>query len=180
MSDAPSIYSLTSDQAALEQFYVLYRSALAGRKYHAVKLHKFRTLSSACETLAAITASSSVASLAIWRTEVGGVIFTIFLALSAISSVVRSAFGFSESIDRHSRLAYAWSDLFVDMDLLISRIRSAGRLTDTARERLSDLAARFHRIEIQDEPQPDKELLDRVFEEANQAIPADRLWLPQS
>lgn len=173
-----SIYDYTPAQAELVRFYDLYRCALMSKKYHAWKLRRAKFWTSVVETVAACSASSAVGSLAIWKTAAGGAAFTALLVTSAVASIIRSAFRLSESLDRHSRMALAWSELALDMDGAIAAVRRARGLAEPLRLRVDDLCERFRRVEMHDGIDTDEPIVARIQEEVARSTPADRFWLP--
>jgi len=174
---AASVYSYTATQAELIQFYDLYRSAVLGHRYNAHKLKWARRCSSWAEIIAAVTSSSAIASLAVWKSELGANAFTALLVASALASIVRSAFGLSQQLDLRSRLSSSWSDLYGDMESAIHEVRRHGRVTDTDRAGLDLLSERFRKLNSSD-PDRDEELLRKLQPGVNESIPRDMLWLP--
>jgi hypothetical protein len=173
-----SIYDYTPIQAEVIRFYDLYRCSLMNKKYHAKKLKRAKFVSSLVETTAALSASSAIASLAIWKTWAGGAVFTVLLSVSAVASVIRSAFRLSENLDRHSRLAYAWNELALDMERATGAIRREGAMSELLRNRIDNLSERFQRIEMTDDIEGKSDLILRIQEEVDRAVPPDSLWLP--
>ena len=175
-----SIYDYTPVQAEIIRFYNLYRCSLMNKKYHTRKLKGAKFASSLVETIAALSASSAIASLAIWRTSVGGSLLTLLLSVSAIASVIRSAFRLSENLDRHSRLAYAWNELSLDMERATAAIRRQGLMNEVLRNRIEDLSERFQRIEMSDDIEGTGKLILRIQDEVDRAVPPESLWLPSA
>jgi hypothetical protein len=174
---AHGVYDYTPTQAEMVRFYGLYRCSLMNRTYHSRKVKRARTWSSLAETIAALAASSAVGSLAIWKTSVGGLFLTGLLLTSAIASVARSAFRLSENLDRYSRLAYAWSEMSLDMERVIAAVRRQGTMTDVLRSQVDYLSQRFQRIEMSDNTE-DRDAMLRIQDEVDISVPPDRLWLP--
>lgn len=174
----PSPYEYTPSQAEMVRLYDLYRSALLSKKYHAHRLNRARLFASVTETVAALASSSAIASLAIWRSEVGNLAFAVLLVLAAAASVIRSSFGLSGLLDRHSRMAYAWNELALDMDKLIAAIRRENGLGEIRHQQAIDLADRFQHVEMQEEPGPKRLLLIKLQKEVDESVPSERLWLP--
>jgi hypothetical protein len=175
----PSVYDYSPLQAEVVRFYDLYRSTLANKKFHARKLHSVKRWTTWIELLTAITSSAAIASLVIWKTPIGNVVFMALLVISAVGSLARSTLKMSDSIDRHSRLAYAWNELSLDMEKLIAGIRSPGTLTDVLRARMVDLCDRFQRVEMSDDIEY-SEVYKTLQNEVNIAVPAESMWLPST
>jgi len=175
---AASVYDYTHTQAELIQFYDFYRSAILAQRYNAHKLKWAHRWSSWAETIAAITSSTAIASLAFWRSELGANVFTGLLVLSALASIARSTFGLSAELDLRSRLSSSWLELHLEMEDAIREIRRHGRITEADRTRLDLLSERFRRVNSIDVRKSDDQLLRKLQAEVNRSIPPESLWLP--
>lgn len=175
---APSVYDYSPAQAAMIRLYDLRLNALISRRYHGTKLaHVSRRIAWA-EILAALSSSAAVASLATVGWQPGAWLYAALGLLAACASVYRTAFRLTEQADRHARLATAWSEVFLDIDRLLSVIRRGEKLSDIHLAQINDLEVRFERIEMMDDSAPDRKLHEHCQKEAMQALPTDRNWLP--
>lgn len=180
MNEKETIYDYTTDQAALVAFYELHLCALSSRRYHGEKYERIRRLSNGLDTVAALSSSAAVASLAVWQTAQGAWVYGVLVVIAAVASVWKSAWRVAEQLDRHGRLAQSWSEIFLDVDRLLSQIRAVGELTAADRKRMDDLSIRFHRAEIGDDAAPDAGLRDRCENQARESLPVENRWLPSS
>lgn len=180
MSEKVTVYDYTADQAALVAFYELHRCALSSRRYHGEKYERIRRWSNGLDTVAALSSSAAVASLAVWQTAPGAWVYGALVVVAAAASVWKSAWRVGEQLDRHGRLAQSWSEIFLDMDRLLAQIRAEGELTAADRKRMDDLSIRFHRAEMGDDAAPDADLRRKSEEEALASLPVENRWLPSS
>ena len=177
-TSTPSPYEYSSSQATVSRLYDIYRCTVLNKRYHASKLRRARCWTCCADALSAITATTAIGSLAIWKTILGQYVFGILVTASAIVSVGRASFRISESMDQTSRLSFAWNDLSLDIDGLLAAIREDGRLTDIRRQQIHDMFERFRRLETHDEQVGDTKLMTQLQADVDRAIPTERLWLP--
>lgn len=173
-----SVYDFTPAQAVMSRLYDLRLDALTSRRYHGLKLDQTSRRIALAEIIAALSSSAAVASLAAMGWGPGVWLYGTLALAAACASVYRTAFRLTERADRHARLATAWSEIFLDIDRLLGIIRREEKLSAARLVQIDDLEMRFHRIEMMDDPAPDRELHERCQREAMQALPADRNWLP--
>lgn len=113
-------------------------------------------------------------------TKAGALLYAVLTSLAAIAALGRTAFKLSEKADRHARLSTAWSEVFLDTDRLIGLIRQENRLSEARLAQIDDLVVRFQRLEMTDDPEPDRALHEHCHQEAMEALPSERGWLPQN
>jgi hypothetical protein len=74
-------------------------------------------------------------------------------------------------------LAYAWSEMSLDMERVIAAVRRQGTMTDVLRSQVDYLSQRFQRIEMSDNTE-DRDAMLRIQDEVDISVPPDSLWLP--
>jgi len=178
--NGPSVYDYSPHQAAMNRLYELHVAALTSRRYHGAKLRAVSRWIAIVDAVTAIASSAAIATFALSGAKAGPVLYAVLTSLAAIAAVGRTAFKLSERADRHARMSTAWSEVFLDMDRLIGLIRLENRLSEARLAQIDDLVVRFQRVEMMDDPEPDRALHERCHREALEALPSERRWLPQS
>jgi hypothetical protein len=175
---ATSIYQYNKEQMDLVHFYDFYRSALLGHRYNAYKLSSVRTRINIAELAAAITSSGAIVALPLWASSPWKSVFLGMLVVSALASITRSVFGWSQELDLRSRLCSSWLDLYMEMESLANHIQSHGHVRDSDRAQIELLSERFRKLNTLDTAKSDDALMLRLQDEIDRSIPPEKLWLP--
>jgi hypothetical protein len=173
-----SVYEYTSEQAELIHFYDFYRSALLGQRYNSHKLQSVRRRVRWVEMIAAVTSSGAIVSLAFWTKDPGKTILTILLVISAIASILRSVFDWTQELDLRSRLCSGWLDLYLEMENVLGRVRSHEHANESDRAQMELLCERFRKLNSLDSTRSDEGLMVKLQEDIELTIPPEGLWLP--
>lgn len=173
-----SAYDYNTEQSSLVNFYNYLRSALLGHRYNAHKLAIVQTRISWVDWIAALTSSGAIISLTLWSTNLGSIVFKALLTLSAVAAITRTVFGWSRELELRSRLSYAWNDLYLDMEAVVTGIRAHEHISEEDRAKMDLLSERFRKLNSLDPGKTDAALMLKLQDQIEQSIPAEGLWLP--
>ena len=178
MASTSAIYEYTPLQSRVVQLYDYYRTSLLNAKYYARKLELWKYVSIWSDGLIAVSASASFAGFAIWKSDLGKNVFTVFLAVTAVLSALRPIMRIPDKIDRISKLHYGYLELYYRIEALLSEMRSSERVTPEQLAKANDLSDRFRAMELEGDAYQNPKILLKYQDEIERIIPADRLWLP--
>lgn len=168
----------TPMQAEVARLHDMYRTCLLSQKYYGRRLNCYKRWNLTMDIITALATSSAFAGLAVWGSPVGANFFSLLLAASVVISVARPLLKLSEGIDRYSKLHYAYTDLFLRIENLVADMRRKAGVEPEHLRAAADLSDRYRNLALQDDAGPSQKLLEKLQAEVNEAIPADRLWLP--
>ncbi len=173
------VYSYTPNQHLVVGLHDQYRTALMNSKYYASGLETFKGLELWGDVVSALAGSYGFLSLAIWQHPLGRNVSSCLLAFAVIITALRPVIRLPERIDRYSKLAYGYLELYYRIGGLVSGIRSIGHVTDEDRHKAVELADRLRALELEGDAYQNTKKLLKTQDEIERTLPADRLWLPQ-
>ncbi len=165
-------------EAELRRLYDKYRTALLNRKYYGHKLESFQRTNLIFEMLVAIGTSSAIGAWAIWRDDIGTIIWALLTGVTALIAVIKPLLQLPRKIEKYSKLFAGHGDVFYDLDALVEEVRERKELTEEMRHAYKTALNRIKKMAPQDDPRPSRELLDRYYFEVNREIPPQNLWVP--
>ncbi len=167
-------------QAEVLRLHDLYRTCLLNQKYYSHKLNSYKLWNRVMDIVVALATSSAFAGLAIWKSGLGANFFSILLAASVVVSVLRPILKLTEGIDRYSKLHYGYSQLSFQVENVLTDMRRRGGPQDDHLKTTADIEDRYRNLGLEDDAGPNLKLLKKFQAEVNEAVPAERLWLPSS
>ncbi|WP_315720144.1 MULTISPECIES: hypothetical protein [unclassified Bradyrhizobium] len=173
---------MTKDADQLTEIYnLLCRSAL-NKEYYGRRLHKTQTLSDVLEILIAVgTTGSGVSGIAAFTIEPYGRWIWGFLAsASALLAVAKPIIQISKRIERLTRLYVGHTDNYTNLLILVSRIRRHGGLNDEMMNLFETAEARFLELAKEDDPHPDRHLLQQCESMIRERHPPQSAWYPKA
>jgi len=147
------------------------------KEYYGCRLSFYRRLNFWLEFVIAI-ATSSIAGWAIWKTELGGVIWVAVAAMAAVLSVAKPFLGFSKKIERYSKLFTAYGDALFDLEMMNEYVQIRKKLTDSFHDKYNDILDRMRSLSADDDPKVSERLLGKCFDITNRRYPPESFWLP--
>ena len=108
--------------AQLNEIYRTLLSALLNRKYYGHRLSTYRSWDKVMEIALAIAAASSVGTWAIWQSGYGRSVWAVIAGGAVVLAVVKPFLQLPNEIERYSKLHAGYSDLYYDLDRLVSEI----------------------------------------------------------
>jgi hypothetical protein len=175
---AHTVYDYTSDQSEMLRVYELRTAALVGRDFHMEKLSRVRTYLYWLDAISTVSASGAFVSLAFWSTVLGSEALRGLIFIVALATIIRSSFRLADLADQHSRLAYSWKEIFMDLDQVAHAAKRAGKITERVRAEIEFLTLRFQRVEAMDDVLADKKKLAALQEKAEGQLRPQLQWLP--
>lgn len=173
-----SPYEYTPEQADVLRLHELYRRCLLNQKYFSWKLGRYKFWDQIANVVTALSTSSSVAGLTIWKTGHGIAAFTILGSIGALIQVIRPFFKPSENIERCSTLHYGFTELFYQIENLLAEIRRNNGVAEQHRRTADEITERFKNLAMQEGTEDNRRKISELQDEVDQAIPGKSLWLP--
>jgi hypothetical protein len=169
----------------LAEIYTLMCRAAMNKEYYGAKLARSQSVNTWMDILIAIgTAGSGLSALTIWTTDYGKVVWAVLWAvLSLVSTVLALAkpiVQLNKRVERFSRLFAGHSDIYTGLLVLSSRIRRKGSITDEMNSSFEAAEIRFMELSKEDDPKPDRKLLDRCEQMIRSRHPAQNAWYPST
>lgn len=169
----------------LAEIYTLMCRAAMNKEYYGAKLARVQLISTWMDiTIAIGAAGSGLSALTIWNTEYGKPIWT---ALWAVLSLIAAVLGLAKpivqlnkGIERFSRLFAGYSDIYTSLLVLSSRIKRKGTITDEMSSTFDAAEVRFMELSKEDDPTPDRKLLNRCEQMIRSRHPAENAWYPST
>lgn len=155
-----------------------YRRMQMNVKYYGRRLDAYERYNRWVEVVVAVGTSGSVASLGVWGTTWGKVLFGILLATASILSVAKPIWNLSGTISRLSKLWSSYNDLANALERVVRDMLVNHRLRPELLETVAVALDTHATLASAEDPAPDAELLRTVFDEVNRELPMDRLWWP--
>jgi hypothetical protein len=163
-------------QAELTRLFNLYRLAELNRRYYGRQASHFERLQTRFLVASAILAAIALGLLLL--TDATWARFTAagLAGLSAIVTTVVQYFKWDEQARRFYFLHHSYGHLFAQIEAVMSEIRRADELTEQHIGESKLLHDAYGRIEVLDELDPDRRLIDELDAEVRKAFPEDYIW----
>jgi hypothetical protein len=160
----------------LTRLFNLYRLAELNRRYYGRRAQLFEKRQT--RTLVSAAVLSAIALGILLGIDDPRVRFWA-AALAGISAVITTAVQYlkwDENARRFYFLHHSYGHLFAEIEGVLAEVRRTGEITDQQLGASKALHDAFGRIEVLDEPSPDRELIRQFEAEVNQAFPEDYIW----
>jgi hypothetical protein len=177
-STAFTVYDYTPDQADLLRVYEFRTAAAVGREFHSRKAGELHRQLATLDAISTLTSSGAFVSLAFWKSAVGSTVLAVLVFIVALAGILRSSFRLSERADQHSRLMYAWTEMFLDLDQLLATARRSGAITEQVRIEMDFLCHRFQRVESMDNIRGAPKELKEIQASVESQLRPESQWLP--
>lgn len=169
----------------LAEIYTLMCRAAMNKEYYGAKLARSQLASTWMDILIAIgAAGSGLSALTIWNTEYGKPVWTVLWAIlslaAAVLALAKPIVQLNKRIERYSRLFAGHSDIYTSLMVLSSRIKRKGTITDEMSSTFEAAEIRFMELSKEDDPTPDRTLLDRCEQMIRSRHPAENAWYPST
>jgi hypothetical protein len=168
----------TAEQAEVLRLHELYRRCLLDQKYWAHMLARYKFWDRLTGIVTAVSSSSAVGGMAVFRTGWGDKAFTTLGAVSALVLVIRPFFKLSESVERYSKLHYGFTALFYQIENLVADIRRNNGMDQGHRTEADKIVERFNNLMLLEDASVSQKMVAGFQDEVDTAIPGDSLWLP--
>jgi hypothetical protein len=164
----------------LKALYNTYRTSYMNKKYYGYRLNTVQKWTTVTEIIIAVGTSSSIGGLAFFQAGVLKDVWGLMSALVAIVAIIKPVLQLNKQVERYSRLFTGHSNLFYDLDLLVIEATQKKRFTPEMEASFQKATLRFKELAVDDDLDTNDRLLQRCFEETNEDLPAENLWLPAS
>lgn len=156
-----------------------FRSAAFNRKYYGCLLARWKRINLTFEITIAVGSSAAVAAWNLWQVGPATYVWKVLAALATLMAVVKPFLGVTKNIERYSELVAGWAELFYDLKRVTVRMRTTGAIEDATWSSYEPTQQRVKELSVKDDPEVDKRLQRRCFEETKLWIPPDTLWWPE-
>ncbi len=161
-----------------EQIYDLYRTALMNRMYYGVRLATYMKWNTGLESTLALGMSGAIGAWAIWRTSFGQYVWAAIAGVATLIAVLKPILQLPKAIERTSKLWVGHTDLYLDLQHIVSTIKVVGDVTKEMENSFHQAKERYRKLALDDDPQPKKRLQKECYDAVNQEIPPASLWVP--
>ena len=165
----------------LEVLYDHYRDACLNQKYYGHRYVHSERWNNGLEIAIAIgSATSTIGAWPLWQSGVGKAIWAGIAGISTILAVLKPFINYPAKLKRFGELHGGYVAATAELREVVNSVRINGGLTDealAAHQRASQMLTTLAR---NDEPNPNRKLIERLQVEVNREIPANRLWVPST
>jgi hypothetical protein len=163
----------------LKVLYNHYRDACLNQKYYGHRYVHVERWNKGVEIAIAIgSATSAIGAWPLWQSSVGKVIWAGVAAISTTLAVVKPFINYPEKMKRFERLHMGYAEVMAELREAVNNVqmnRNLSAETLAAHRRTRKILTKLAR---EDEPNPDRKLIQRLQAEVNKEIPAHSLWIP--
>lgn len=168
----------SSLSAKISEFHDTYRTVLLNRKYYGYRLHTYRKWNQILDTLVAVGTSAAIAAWAVWKSDLGGVVWAVITGIATVGAVTKPALQVSKQIENYTTMFVGLADLLHDMDSIRIDINTKRTFDDEMANKYTHSLNRLREFAPYEEPKPKKKILDRCYYEVEKEIPRIRFWFP--
>ena len=171
---APPPEKITATHIELIQLYQIYRLASLNQRYYGYRDSRIGAWNTRLRVIAALGSSGTLLGLlaGVSRTAL------VLSIVAAVASTISPFLGLIEKTVRFEKLHFAYSELYAEIDALIREIRLRGFADEGHMAVAKAIRENYATLSTLDEPNPDRQVIDRFTKEVNAAIPVESLWLP--
>ena len=162
----------------LKDLYGNLRTAAMNRAYYGNRLEKLRFRIKAWEVMIALGTSSAIASWAFWKESLGEYAWLALSAVATILAILKPIFNWAKDIERYGKLFAGHGDVLFDLERLAQRASATQTFDKAARDRYDEVIVRYGKLFAEDDPSPNRKLVESCYEDVKRRYPADRFWLP--
>ncbi len=159
--------------AELNRLFNLYRLANLNARYYGCRAEKYEKQA---RYVLIVTGLLSALALSLLLADYGKTIATISAGLAAVLSGTAPFMGWTEKTRELRNQHFAYSQLFGQLEFVITEIRRGEELTDEQVGLSRMVHEAFMRIEALDELEPDQVLLDCEDAKVRKAFPDEYVW----
>jgi hypothetical protein len=165
----------------LRQLYDDYRSSLLNVKYYSARFVRYKRFNFWMEIFLAVTSSSAMATLTLWKTGMGEVVWMVLGALTTLVAVVKPILQLPKSSERYQGLHGSYRNLYFDLESVVQEVTIEHALNQTHRGVWDSAKKRLRELAPQEdtEAELDRGQIAKYAAEVNREIPMDSLWIPQ-
>jgi hypothetical protein len=160
--------------------YNEFRTARLNVRYHEFKLRSVERLNMLIEWLLAISASSNVAALWFWKSEIGSIAWKVLGAIVAILAVSMPILKLTEKVRKYAEVLGAYLELEHDFNKLKIKISQERKYDNSLRKELEYLLEKKGNIiKKYKSGHINEKLRDKCQEKVNRELPSDEFYIPK-
>jgi hypothetical protein len=164
----------------LEILYDHYRDACLNQKYYGHRYQRIERWNSGIEiTIAIGSATSTIGAWPLWQSNIGKVFWAAIAGVSTILAVMKPFLNYSEKMKRLSRLHMGYLEAAAELREAVNEVRVTKSLSAEASAIHKRVRKILMKLVKEDEPKPNRKLIERLQAEVNKEIPLHSLWFPQ-
>lgn len=160
----------------LNRLFLLYRLANLNTRYYGRRAEKFESQKKWVDISVAFLSTVALTVVLAVEGTIGKIIAASLSGIAAIISGVTPFLGITDKIRDLRGLRFAYSQLFGQIEFVITEIRRAGQVSEQHIGLSRMVLEAYTRIEALDEMDPDKALIDEEDAKVRAAFPDDYLW----
>lgn len=151
----------------------------APQKYYAHRLAHFKRLETTFEIMLVLGTSGTIGAWAIWKTGVGQHVWSLLAAVAVLLGLLKPFFQVAKQVERCSKLWAGYSELYFDLEKVVQEIQVTKCVPAEIVAFQSAIFEGYRKLELEGDLEPIVKLQRRCFEEVNEEIPPESLWLPE-
>ena len=160
--------------------YDLQREARFLSKLYLAKVHTYSQVILWADLITTLFAgSSAIAGFSFWKSGFGNQAWAIGAGLAAIVSVSKPIFRLTERVKIYQDLYARYTELEHDCEILATKIKNAGKYTDSSKNAVLSLKKNAKTIARNAPPTKFRKKFEKeVQAQVNHELPADRFYIP--
>lgn len=166
----------TKTEEELDRLFYLYRLANLNSRYYGRRAEQVELRNKGAMALVALLSFAALAFLLGVEQPWVKTLAAILSGIAAVISGVTPVFGWSEQVRDLRSLRFAYSQLFGQVEFVITEIKRAGTISPEHVGLARMVHEAYTRIEAFDELAPKQKLIDKEDAKVRKAFPDDYLW----
>lgn len=162
--------------------YNEFRTARLNFLYSSCQLKTLLLINNIIEISLAVFASSTIASIWFWKTEIGQYAWQVFGVISAILAIIKPILKLTDEIKKKSEIASAYRELDHDFLLLKILINQTKNYDESLKNEFKTLLKKKGEIVSkykEDAGSPNRRLLNKCFEQVEIELPVCDFYIPK-
>jgi len=160
----------------LTRLFNLYRLSELNRRYYGHRGAYYESLQSIFLVAAAVLSAIALGLLLAVSGETIRYVAAGLAGLSAVLTTVTQYFKWDEQARRFYFLHHSYGHLFSESEALMSDVKRSHEITEQQIGASKSIQDAFGRVEVLDELNPDRKLIDRLDAQVREAFPDDYIW----
>ncbi len=160
------------------EIYQIYRKALFNRKYYGHRLSSVKMWNNMSDIAVAVGTSSAIGAWVLWQNGNGEIAWGILAGTATLIAVIKPFLHFPQLIEKHSKSFTGHGDIFYDLERIIQKIKKDDKYTEQLDLIFQNILDHRKQLALDDDPKPNKKLLQRYYNEVNKEIPVSSLYIP--
>jgi len=146
--------------------------------YYGAKLGKLQSFALWVDIVIAVGTSGAIAALSIWNAPGLGAFRAALAALTVLLVTIRPLLNLPRRVERLSKLLAGYSASANALEGVVLGIKASHAVTSEDESVAEVARKRLALAERDDDPAPDKALLNQAYEQVDQEIPENFFWWP--